>query len=48
MGYSSPGQATPGQSERHDKMSHLRARARAAYQAYRQPGMTRRTACCLG
>ena len=34
MGYSSPGQATPGQSGWHAKLSHLRARARAAYQAY--------------
>ena len=34
MRYSSPGQATPGQSGRHAEMSHLRARARAAYQAY--------------
>ena len=34
MGYSPPGQATPGQSGWHAKLSHLRARARAAYQAY--------------
>ena len=34
MGYSSLGQATPGQSGWHAKLSHLRARARAAYQAY--------------
>ena len=34
MGYSSPGHATAGQSGWHAKLSHLRARARAAYQAY--------------
>jgi hypothetical protein len=34
LGYGSPGQSAPEQPRRHTQMSHLRARARSAYQAY--------------
>ena len=34
LGYGTPGQSAPEQSRRHTQISHLRARAHSAYQAY--------------